>query len=86
MWPPSSWAISATNSLLPIPGGPHKKSGRFLANAFNKLLRACTEVTVLVSDMAVSLFVFKVNEIYYYTAIILNSKFQVNLDILGSKI
>jgi hypothetical protein len=78
MAPPSSSVMSATNSDLPIPGGPHKNSGRFLLNALSRLLRACTDVTVLVSDMAVSLFVYKLYEIYYYTAIIQGKDLAVN--------
>ena len=44
--------MSATTSLLPIPGGPQRKSGRFALNAFRIALRACTDVTVRLSETA----------------------------------
>ena len=46
-----SLAISATNSDLPIPGGPQRNTGRCFSKHFLSPVLASCDVIVLVSDI-----------------------------------
>ena len=50
--PPISLVIPSTNSLLPIPGGPHKNNGRFLSKQRRIAAFASNAVTVRFSVTA----------------------------------